>query len=360
MLVRDDMPEYQRIKRRLVAEIRSGHWPVGSAIPSESQLLAKHKVSRATVVRSLQELALEGYLHRRKGKGTYVADFRGRERKRAIPLFIYAGTYRLSGGARQVLLRIMSGIDAVLGPTYGGVNVRQVPGDTLDDNTRRTIDELRPPVALVVEPSFNTPLVEYLQQTGCVTWVVNEPVTTSNSVYLDQERAGYLAAHHLLAKGRRRVALLNGPVDSYWGFAARLLGYQRAHADAGVSLNPRLAREGAHAIDSEAGRAMLRAVLDEGLAPDGVVGASDSKAMGAMALAAERGFRVHEQVAFVSIDNTLADQADPPLSSVALPFEELGRQAALRAKESLEREPTDQIVTTQQICLQPHLVVRGA
>ena len=62
----------------------------------------------------------------------------------------------------------------------------------------------------------------------------------------------------------------------------------------------------------------------------------------------------------MSIDNTLADQADPPLSSVALPFEELGRQAALRAKESLERVPSDQIVTTQQICLQPHLVVRGA
>ena len=364
------LPEYARIKRKLVAEIETGRWGVGNAIPSETQLSVEHQVSRATVVRSLQELALEGYLFRQKGRGTFVADFRRRREARQavpIPLFIYEGTYRMSGSGRQVLLRILSGIEETLGPAHPGVSIRQVPA-ALDDATRRLIDEARPPVSLVVEPSFNVALVDYLRRAGSVTWVINEPVDDSNCLYVNQERAGYLATAHLLSQGCRRVALLNGPVDAYWGFAARYRGYAAALAKAGVPMDPALHRQGQHSIDSEAGRAMLRAVLDQGVAVDGVVGVSDSKAMGAMALAQERGIAVPGELAFVSIDNTIADQAEPPLSAVALPFEEMGRQVALRALEA-ERQvqaarlagpaPRDQEPTpVQQVCLQPFLIRR--
>ena len=357
------VPEYARIKKALIAEIEAGHLPQGSAIPSESQLTVKHGVSRATVVRSLQELTLEGYLFRQKGRGTYVADFRHRaagERRATIPLFIYEGTYRMSGSGRQVLLRIMSGVEDGLGASHPGVSVRQTPA-MLDAATRRAIDQTRPKVALVVEPSFNTALVNYLQDSGCMTWVINEPVDTSNCVYINQERAGYLATKFLIDEGRRSIALLNGPVDQFWGFAARYRGYATAMKEAGVPLNDALHRQGTHSIDSEAGRTMLRALLDEGIAFDGVVGATDSKAMGAMALAQERGLHIPEDVLFVSVDNTIADQADQPLSAVELPFEEMGRAVARQALEA-EAKPSivpGSPVLLQQICLQPYLVRRS-
>lgn len=359
------VPEYARIKRALIAEIEAGRWPRGGAIPSESQLTLKHGVSRATVVRSLQELALEGYLFRQKGRGTFVADFRNRpganvDRPATIPLFIYEGTYRMSGSGRQVLLRILSGIEEVLGPSHPGVSVRQT-ANTLDDATRRAIDQSRPRVALVIEPSFNTALVDHLQQSGCATWVINEPVDTSNCVYVNQERAGYLATKYLIDEGCRAPALLNGPVDAYWGFAARHRGYVNALRDAGLPLVDALHRQAAHSIDSEAGRAMVRSLLNEGVAFDGIVGVSDSKAMGAMALCLEHGLRVPEDVRFVSIDNTIADQADRPMSSVELPFEEMGRAVARHALEAESRPPLSPSAPQllQQICLQPFLVRRG-
>jgi GntR family transcriptional regulator of arabinose operon len=353
------VPEYARIKKRLIAEIRSQRWVVGATIPSENQLMTRYKVSRTTVVRALQELVMEGYLYRQQGRGTFVAATAGREKQTMLPLFIHTETYRLSGTARQVLLRILSGIESGLGAAHPGVNIRQVPSEVVDDVTRRAIDELKPTVALVIESSFNPLLMQYLHERGCICWTINEPIADGNCIYSDEERSGYLATRYLLERGRRRLALLNGPVDRYWGFAARLRGYQAALAEAGVEMDKRLVREGAAAIDSEAGRAMMRDVIDSGAPADGVVGVSDAKAMGAMAAAQEAGLRIPDDLLFVSIDDTIADQAAPPLSSVALPFEELGRQAAARATETGERALRGEPIVPQRICLQPRLVERG-
>jgi GntR family transcriptional regulator of arabinose operon len=358
--VATSIPEYLRIKRHLVSEIEGGKWLVGGAISSETELTQLYKVSRATVVRSLQELVLEGYLYRQKGRGTFVADFRRGQNRSPLPLFIYEETWRMSGSGRQVLLRILSSIESALGPSHAGVQIRQVPGAHLDELTRRYIDEKHPSVALILEPSFNPEILAYLQRKSCVTWVINEPIDTSNCVYMNQERAGYLAAEHLINQGRRRIALLNGHVKSYWGFAARLRGYQRALEDAGLPFEPQLHRQADHAIDSEAGRSMLRGILDEGLNIDGVVGVSDSKAMGAMALAEERGINVPGDLMFVSIDNTIADRCEKPLSAVALPFDEMGRQVAELAVASIREQSAAAAVprVLQQVCLQPYLVKR--
>jgi GntR family transcriptional regulator of arabinose operon len=362
-------PQYAQIKRRLIAEIESGRWAAGGVFPSEAQLLARYKVSRATLVRSLQELTLEGYLYRRQGQGTFVADFRrGRRAEQALPLFISDKTYSLSGSGRQVLLRILSGIEDALGPLHPGVTIRQVPERELNEETRQSVASLRPSVALVVEPSFNPQLVDLLHRQSCAIWSVNEAMQDDNCVYIDQERAGYMATKYLLDKGRRRIALLNGPVDAYWGFEARFRGYRRALESAGIAFDPRLSREGKHLIDSEAGRSMLRAIFDEGVAVDAAVGASDAKALGAIAVAQEADRRIPDDLLVVSIDNTIADQAEVPLTSVAMPFEEVGRQAALGIKgrtqpaavggspsdsASLEQPPV------QQIKLLPSLVERG-
>jgi len=353
-----NLPQYAEIKRRLIGEIRSGQWSVGETFPSEAELVARYKVSRSTLVRSLQELVREGYLYRRQGQGTFVADYRLRETVTSpLPLFIHGSPS--SGRASQVLLRMLSGMESALGPGLPGITIRQVPRGPIDEETRTLVSTLKPRVALVVEPSFNPELLTLLRNLGCVIWSMNEPMEDANCVYIDQERSGYIATKYLLDQGRRQIALLNGPQNDYWGFAAKHRGYIRALDDADVDFDPRLAREGAHLVDSEAGRGMLRALIDEGVEFDGVVGVSDAKAIGAMALAQELGRKIPDELAFISIDNTIADQADPPLTSVTMPFEEVGRQTAIRAKESLEHAANgDAILSVQQIRLQPSLYPR--
>src|SRR4051812_13682940 len=207
------LPQYARIKRRIIAEIRGGQWAVGSPFPSEAQLVARYKVSRSTLVRSLQELVRDGYLYRRQGQGTFVADYRHRQGAvTPLPLF-YRGTSPLTtGAASQVLLQLLAGVESALGPGLPGVRLRHVQSGDLDDDTKRLIATLKPRAALVVEPSYSPQLIAALREHRCTIWAMNEPADDANCVYIDQERAGYMATKYLLDQGRRRIALLNGRV----------------------------------------------------------------------------------------------------------------------------------------------------
>ena len=181
-------------------------------------------------------------------------------------------------------------------------------------------------------------------------------MTDANCVYIDQEHAGYLAARYLLEKGCSNVALLNGPLTVYWGFKARLDGYKRALAEFQIPYQSELALEGAHVVDSESGRAMMRELIESGQVFDGVIGVSDGKAIGAMMAADEAGRVIGQDVQFVSIDDTVASRAPHPLPSVAMAFEEAGRLAASLAISDLLIPGKCQLVTQSKLI--PTLIER--
>lgn len=66
------LPLYHRIFTVLRQEITEGTWPDGVSLPNEHDLAARFQVARITVRRALEELAKEGLLDRRHGKGTFA------------------------------------------------------------------------------------------------------------------------------------------------------------------------------------------------------------------------------------------------------------------------------------------------
>ncbi len=68
------VPLYQQIKQLILEHIRAGTWPREHRVPSESELMRQHDVSRMTANRALRELTNEGFLRRVQGVGTFVAD----------------------------------------------------------------------------------------------------------------------------------------------------------------------------------------------------------------------------------------------------------------------------------------------
>ena len=66
-------PLYQQIKGLLMRSLGQGEWKAGEAMPAEPELAQRFKVSQGTVRKALDELAAEGLLVRRQGKGTFVA-----------------------------------------------------------------------------------------------------------------------------------------------------------------------------------------------------------------------------------------------------------------------------------------------
>lgn len=68
------IPLYYQLKNILLDKIRKGEWQVGELIPSENQLQTDYDVSRTTVRQTLSELVTEGYLIRKRGLGTFIAE----------------------------------------------------------------------------------------------------------------------------------------------------------------------------------------------------------------------------------------------------------------------------------------------
>lgn len=58
----------------LLSQVRSGEWAVGTKLPSERDLSAEYKVSRAAVREALQVLQLSGHIETRLGDGSFVAE----------------------------------------------------------------------------------------------------------------------------------------------------------------------------------------------------------------------------------------------------------------------------------------------
>ncbi|GAA2774417.1 GntR family transcriptional regulator [Mycobacterium crocinum] len=65
-------PAYQVLRQRLRDEIAAGAYPEGVRLPTESELVAEHGLSRQTVRRAFQDLVAEGVVYRVPGRGTYA------------------------------------------------------------------------------------------------------------------------------------------------------------------------------------------------------------------------------------------------------------------------------------------------
>lgn len=66
------MALYEQVKDDLYAKIKDGVYPEGTVIPSEIELSKIYSVSRQTIRQALQVLVNEGYLEKRKRRGTIV------------------------------------------------------------------------------------------------------------------------------------------------------------------------------------------------------------------------------------------------------------------------------------------------
>ncbi|WP_171113841.1 LacI family DNA-binding transcriptional regulator [Streptomyces sp. Z423-1] len=157
---------------------------------------------------------------------------------------------------------------------------------------------------------------------------------TSTAVYVDSDNRGGArdAVRHLVGLGRRRVAHIAGALDQT-SAVDRLDGFRDVMADA----DPRLIAEGD--FTPAGGERAMRELLDRCPDLDAVFAANDLMASGALRVLRERGRRVPEDVAVVGFDDMLpvAEQTDPPLTTIRQDIEEMGRLMARLLLRRLRR-----------------------
>ena len=65
-------PSYLQIQNYVFDKIKSGEYPLGSKIPSETELAELFSVSRVTANKAIKEMSVMGVLDRVRGRGTFV------------------------------------------------------------------------------------------------------------------------------------------------------------------------------------------------------------------------------------------------------------------------------------------------
>ncbi|MFI6320591.1 LacI family DNA-binding transcriptional regulator [Nonomuraea sp. NPDC050556] len=169
-------------------------------------------------------------------------------------------------------------------------------------------------------------------------------------VDLDFFQAGALCATHLADRGHTEIALLGAPAVVYsrgTGFARRTLaGFTSVAGASGVAVPCE------ETFDEVL--ATVRGLLDERPGLSGLVVHNEAAVNHVLAALRQLGRRVPEDVAVVALcPDDVAERAGPPLTSVLIPAEEVGRQAVMLLMEKLEGR-----AVTDATLLEPRLTVR--
>lgn len=136
-----------------------------------------------------------------------------------------------------------------------------------------------------------------------------------------------LALRHLVTLGRRRIAHVTGPID-YLAARDRATGLEAALDEAGLPLAGDEVLYGAWS--QRWGRQAAELLLGTTPDVDAVFCGSDQIAYGFVEAAHQMGRRVPDDIAVVGYDNwdVFATEARPPLTTVDMNLDRLGRAAA--------------------------------
>ncbi|BCV22311.1 LacI family DNA-binding transcriptional regulator [Moorella sp. Hama-1] len=218
----------------------------------------------------------------------------------------------------------------------------------VDNLRKRLVDGL----IFSTATAASTHILELKEQGFPVVLMIRHMEDQVDAVIVDNYRGGYEATKFLIQRGYRRIALINGTMELDL-YRQRFAGYQAALSETGLTYNEDLVVHGTK--DWEDGYRAILTILERGQQPDAVFAASDPKALGAIKALKEKGLRVPQDIAVMGYDNLdMSELMDPPLTTMAQPFYEVGQRAVERlirlinskrkSRPTVERLPSQLLV----------------
>ncbi len=162
-----------------------------------------------------------------------------------------------------------------------------------------------------------------------------------DSILVDNQAGGAMAARHLRDLGHEGIAVIRGPhemVDS----EPRWAGIQKVIAQDGLELDSRLVFQLPGSADPasgfEGGREIANRMLATGRAFTAVIAFDDLTALGVVRGLAEAGLRIPEDCSVMGFDDVLpAELATPAMTTIRQPLNEMGCEAAERVLQAIKR-----------------------
>jgi LacI family transcriptional regulator len=201
------------------------------------------------------------------------------------------------------------------------------------------------------------PVVDTCIEQGIPLVLVNRTVSRHNvaAVINDDELGIELALAHLAALGHEHIGYIGGPQSTSTGYV-RYHAFRKRAVERGIDADKALIVN-ATGFTEPAGACALEALLDTGKRFTAVLTANDLLALGCYDTLRARGLRCPDDISITGFnDMPFVDRFDPPLTTVHIPHDALGVEAARLLLERMQ----DADAPAREVRLAPTLVVRGS
>jgi LacI family transcriptional regulator len=176
----------------------------------------------------------------------------------------------------------------------------------------------------------------------------------ADSVAVDNEGAAHEAVSHLIRLGHQRIAFAGGPPDVHTS-RERLRGYERAHRDARLEIDPALVTQGT--FREVSGLSLTRGLLDLPEPPTAIFSVNNLTTIGVLRALREAGCQIPDEISVLGFDDIpTAELLHPPLTVIRQPTYRMG----FRAVELLLGRISEPNAPVQEVMLTGNLVVRGS
>jgi DNA-binding LacI/PurR family transcriptional regulator len=160
------------------------------------------------------------------------------------------------------------------------------------------------------------------------------------------------AMRHLVSLGHRKIAFISGPL-ALKSIQSRHRAFLKCLRELNIPRFKQAAMEGSHRVDG--GEAVMQVLLSQPDRPTAVLAASDLTAIGALRAIRAAGLDVPRDISLIGFDDIeLSRYMHPPLTTIRLSREELGREAF----DALYRSTEGTMVQGQDIQIDTSLVLR--
>lgn len=251
---------------------------------------------------------------------------------------------------------IIAGVEEALGNAgYSLIIVNTEPNRHDDPAAVTTLLERRVDGMILATAAMHDPALDRLAKLAFPVVLVNrssdEPAMPS--VVVDHDYGIGLAVAHLAELGHRRIGHIAGPQSLFTGLGRRL-AFTKAMNASGLD-STRIVEAEWFQVDK--GYDACLTLLDRYPETTAIVAANDLLALGAYQALRLRGRSIPNDISVTGYnDLPLVTLTDPPLTSVKVPYRELGRLAGAKMLAQLGTEQVGKLVTR----LTPTLSVRGS
>jgi LacI family transcriptional regulator len=173
------------------------------------------------------------------------------------------------------------------------------------------------------------------------------------NVIIDNYKAGYEAATHLIQQGCKRIAHIGGNLLRNV-YSERLGGFKQAHIDNNLDFDPNLLFITNMTVND--GYDVAKKILKMKPIPDGLFTSNDTTGVSAIVEFRKAGLRIPDDIAVIGFNNDPISQVvQPNLTTVDYPAREIGEVSAEMLINQLKNKQSSSL---SKIVLRHELIIR--